>query len=186
MRTIVILWVVFFVIIGCGDDEIRNSPPVVGYLIIPDAVSPGDSVELRVVAHDADGDKIIYVWEVVEGKLDSRTGQTVKWTVPSNLKMATVTVSVNDGVNGPVTESKRVPIHLQNSAPVIREIVVSERVHAISSVVLQSVIYDAEGDTLTYSWEVKKGIEFIVNSKNKETLAPPGRCVFFPAPHRRS
>ncbi len=126
-------------------------------MIIPDAVSPGDSVELQVVAHDADGDTLIYVWEVDKGKLDSRTGQIVKWTVPSDLKAAAVTVFVNDGVNESVTKLTRVPIRLQNSAPVIREIVVSERVHAVSSTALQAVVYDANGDTLTYSWEVKKG-----------------------------
>ena len=32
MGTIVILWVVLFAIIGCGNDEIRNSPPVVDHL----------------------------------------------------------------------------------------------------------------------------------------------------------
>ena len=167
MRTIVILWVVLFAIIGCGNDQIRNSPPVVDHLIIPDAVSPGDSVELQVVAHDADGDTLIYVWEVDKGKLDSRTGQIVKWTVPLDLKAATVTVFVNDGVNESVTKLARVPIRLQNSAPVIREIVVSEQVHAVSSVVLQSVIYDADGDTLTYSWEVKQGV------LDSETISMP-------------
>ena len=166
MRTIVILWVVLFAIIGCGNDQIRNSPPVVDHLIIPDAVSPGVSVELQVVAHDADGDTLIYVWEVDKGKLDSRTGQIVKWTLPLDLKAATVTVFVNDGVNESVTKLARVPIRLQNSAPVIREIVVSEQVHAVSSVVLQSVIYDADGDTLT-SWEVKQGV------LDSETISMP-------------
>ena len=71
MRAIVILWVVLFAIIGCGNDQIRNSPPVVDHLIIPDAVSPGDSVELQVVAHDADGDTLTYSWDVQKGFLDS-------------------------------------------------------------------------------------------------------------------
>ena len=158
MRIIVILWVVLFAIIGCGNDEICNSPPVVDHLIIPNAVSPGDSVELQVVAHDADGDTLIYVWDVEKGKLDSRTGRVVNWTAPSDLKAVTVTVSVNDGVNGSVTKLKRVSITLRNRAPVIQEIIVSERVHAVSSTALQAVVYDANGDTLTYSWEVKKGV----------------------------
>ena len=66
-----------FAIIGCGNDEIRNSPPVVDHLIIPDAVSPGDSVELQVVAHDADGDALIYVWDVEKGEtgFKDRTGR---------------------------------------------------------------------------------------------------------------
>lgn len=167
MRTIVILWTVLFAIIGCGNDKIRNSPPVVDHLIIPGEVGPGDSVELQVVAHDEDGDALIYVWDVEKGTLDSKTGQTVKWTVPSDLKAATVTVSVNDGVNEPVTQLKRVPISLQNAAPVIAEIVVSERVHAVSSVELQAVVDDEDRDKLTYSWDVEKG------RLNSETIPTP-------------
>ena len=158
MRTIVIIWVALFAIIGCGSDESRNSPPVIDHFIVPEQVSPGDSVVLQAVAHDGDGDALIYVWDVDGGKLDSKTGRIVKWTVPSDLKVVTVTVSVNDGVNEPVTKLKRVPISLQNSAPVIVGIVVSEWVHAVSNVALQTVVHDADGDTLTYSWEVKKGV----------------------------
>lgn len=157
MRTIVILWVVLFLTTGCGDDEYHNSSPVIDYLIIPDAVNPAAIVELQVVARDADGDALIYVWDVEKGKLDSRTGQIVKWTVPSDLKMAAVTVSVNDGVNEPVTKLTRVPITLQNSAPLIGEIRVPVRVHAISRIPLQAAVHDANGDTLTYNWIVKKG-----------------------------
>ena len=68
-----------------------------------------------------------------------------------------MTVSVTDGVNESVTEIKRVPINLQNAAPVIQKIVVIERVHAVSSVELEAEVHDADGDTLTYSWEVEKG-----------------------------
>ena len=161
MRMIVIFWGILFAIISCGDENLNggdNSPPVVDHLIVPDEVNPGDTVEVQVVAHDGDGDVLTYVWTVEKGKLDSETGQTVKWTVPSDRKAATVTVSVNDGVNDPVIELKRIPIRLENSAPVIEKIVVSDRVHAVSSVELQAVVEDADGDTLTYSWDVQKGL----------------------------
>ncbi len=155
------VWAILFVLIGCGDENPSgsdNSPPVVDHLIVPGEVNPGDSVELQVVAHDGDGDVLTYVWEVEKGKLDSKTGQTVKWTVPSDVKAATVTVSVNDGVNESVTNSKRVPIKLQNAAPVIEEIVVLDRVHAVSSVELEAVVHDADEDTLKYIWEADRGI----------------------------
>ena len=161
MRVIVILCVILFAIIGCADDSPNvgeNSPPVVDHLIVPAEVNPGDSVELQVVAHDEDGDVLTYIWDVEKGNLDSETGQTVKWTVPSEVKAATVTVSVNDGVNESVTSSKRVPIKLQNAAPVIEEIVVSDRVHAVSSVELEAVVHDVDEDTLKYTWEADRGI----------------------------
>ena len=161
MKMIFFLWAILFVLIGCGDEDPRdsdNNPPVVDHLIVPEEVNPGDSVELQVVAHDEDGDVLTYIWDVAEGKLDSETGHTVKWTVPTDRKVATVTVSVNDGVNESVTSSKRVPIKLQNAAPVIENIVVSERVHAVSSVELKAGVHDADGDALTYSWDVDKGL----------------------------
>lgn len=161
MRMIVVLGVILFAITGCGDESPGggdNSPPVVDHLVVPAEVNPGASIELQVVAHDADGDALTYIWDVEKGTLDSKTGQTVKWTVPSDLKAATVTVSVNDGVNESVIEIKRVPINLKNSAPVIEKIVVSDRVHAVSRVELEAVVQDADGDVLTYSWEADKGI----------------------------
>lgn len=160
MRMIVILGLTLFVLIGCGDEDPMgsdNNPPVVDHLIVPEEVKPGDSVELQVVAHDGDGDVLTYVWKVEKGELDSKTGRIVKWTVPSDRKAATVTVSVNDGVNESVTELKRIPINLKNTAPVIQEIIVSERVHAVSSVELEAEVHDADGDMLTYSWAVDKG-----------------------------
>ena len=161
MRMIVVLGIILFAITGCGDESPNvgdNSPPVVDHLVVPAEVNPGANIELQVVAHDADGDALTYIWDVEKGTLDSETGQTVKWTVPSDLKAATVTVSVNDGVNESVIEIKRVPINLKNSAPVIEKIVVSDRVHAVSSVELEAVVHDAEGDALTYSWEADKGL----------------------------
>ena len=113
---------------------------------------------MQVVARDADGDALIYVWEAGKGTLGSRTGRVIKWTVPSDLKMVTVTVFVEDGVHPSVSKSKRVPIVLRNSAPIIRELILPSRVHAVSRVMLQAVVNDADGDTLTYSWEVKKGV----------------------------
>ena len=105
MRIIVILWVVLFAIIGCGNDEIRNSLPVVDHLIIPEEVGPGDSVELQVVAHDGDGDALIYVWEVKKGILDSETIPTPTWTAPIDTGLVAVALTVDDGINRPVTKS---------------------------------------------------------------------------------
>ena len=166
MKRIIIRWVMLFaistVIIGCGGDDgnngDRNSPPVVDHLIAPEQVSPGDSVELQVVAHDADGDVLSYVWEVKKGTLDSRTERTVNWTAPSDVRSVAVKVYVNDGVNESVVKSKTVIINLENSAPIIKEIVVPTEVHAGARIQLQAVTEDVDGDTLAYNWSVEEGI----------------------------
>ena len=163
-RTVIrckILFCVFMAIIGCGDGEgldgHKNSPPVIDHLVFPDMVNPGDSVELQVVTRDVDGDVLHYVWEAEKGKFDSRTESTVTWTAPSDAKWAIVKVSVNDGINKPTIKSRKIEINLKNAAPVIEEIVVPESVHAGSSVQLQAKTDDADGDALTYNWEVEAG-----------------------------
>lgn len=163
MKRIVIRWMMLFtlltVIIGCGEDggNEDNSPPVIDHLIVPEQVNPDERVELQVVAHDADGDVLSYVWEVKGGTLDSSTGRTVNWTAPSDMKSAVVKVHVNDGINESVVKSKSVAINLENSPPIIKEIVVPKRVPPDASVQLQAVTHDEDGDTLTYNWQVGKG-----------------------------
>ena len=90
---------------GCGDDddtEITNSRPIIDRVIVPESVKAGETVQLEVVAHDADGDKLTYSWEVSEGTVDA----VGVWTVPSDATRATVLVRVGDGVNSAVTSSK--------------------------------------------------------------------------------
>lgn len=110
MRTTFMLSAVLFAIIGCGVDGFRNSPPVVDQLIIPDEVSPSDIIELQVVAHDGDGDALIYSWRVKKRVLDSDTISTPRWAVPIDTGFAAVMLTVDDGVNTPVSESVMVEI----------------------------------------------------------------------------
>jgi hypothetical protein len=115
-------------------------------------------VELQVVAHDADGDVLSYVWEAKEGKLDSSIGRIVKWTAPTNAKSAIVVVHANDGVNESAPKSKKISINLENSAPVIKSIVVPDKVHAGARIQLEAITDDADRDPLTYNWEVEAGL----------------------------
>ena len=160
MKTIVMLSVISFAILACGDEESgpQNSPPVIDHVVAPEPVEPGATVELQVVAHDADGDVLSYVWEAKEGKLDSSLGRVVKWTAPTNAKSAVVVVHANDGVNESAVKSKKIAINLQNSAPVIKRIFVPDKVHAGARIQLEAITEDADGDTLIYNWEVEAGI----------------------------
>ena len=101
---IVIIGALF--VAGCGDDdddtEITNSQPIIDRVIVPESVKAGETVKLEVVAHDADGDKLTYNWEVSEGTVDAAG----VWTVPAEATNATVLVRVGDGVNSAVTSSK--------------------------------------------------------------------------------
>ena len=100
---IVMIGVLF--VAGCGDDEdteTTNSQPIIERLIVPEEVKAGEKIKLEVVAHDADGDKLTYKWEVSKGTVDAAG----VWTVPREPTNATVLVHVNDGVNSAVESSK--------------------------------------------------------------------------------
>ena len=174
MKAIGILSVILIAILACGDDEsgLQNSPPVIDHVVLNEPVEPGASVELQVVAHDADGDVLSYVWEAKEGKLDSSIGRVVKWTAPTNAKSAIVVVHANDGVNESAVKSKKISINLENSAPVIKSIVVPDKVHAGARIQLRAITDDADGDTLTYNWEVEAGILNPENTSETKWTAP--------------
>ena len=90
---------------GCGGDddtEITNSQPIIDRVIVPEEVKAGEKIKLEVVAHDADGDRLTYNWEVSEGTVDA----VGVWTVPADATSAIVFVHVNDGVNSAVASSK--------------------------------------------------------------------------------
>ena len=106
MLSMFIMMIVALFVAGCGadddDTEMTNSQPVIDRVIVPESIKAGETVKLEVVAHDADGDKLTYNWEVSEGTVDA----VGVWTVPAEATGATVLVHVGDGVNSAVTSSK--------------------------------------------------------------------------------
>ena len=91
---------------GCGGDdddtEMTNSQPIIDRVIVPEEVKAGEKVKLEIIAHDADGDKLTYNWEVSEGTVDA----VGVWSVPAEATSAIVFVHVSDGVNTSVASSK--------------------------------------------------------------------------------
>ena len=126
MLSMFIVMIGALLVAGCGDDdtEMTNSQPVIDRVIVPEEVKAGETVKLEVVAHDADGDKLTYKWEVSEGTVDA----VGVWTVPAEATRATVLVHVGDGVNSAVTSSKisvDVVAPLDPSKPIVPEGMVS-------------------------------------------------------------
>ncbi len=102
-----LLMIALLCVAGCGGEDeppkITNSQPVIDRLIVPAEVQAGAQVKLKAFAHDADGDALTYTWEVSAGSVDSAG----LWSVPSAATSALVSVHVRDGVNPPVTSSKK-------------------------------------------------------------------------------
>ena len=171
-RYCLIIYVLAFVSLGCGDSDPTNSPPVIDRFIVPEQIDPGATVELQVIAQDADGDALTIVWEVEQGELASSTERIVKWTAPSDIKTTRVKVRVSDGVTKSVIRSQKVTIKLDNAPPVIKEIIVPENVFGGDSLELSAEVDDADGDPLTYHWVVSKG-ELDSDTTEHPTWTPP-------------
>jgi hypothetical protein len=84
---------------SCGE----NSPPFVDELIIPETIGTSSEAEVMVMAHDADGDTLIYTWQV-NGITLADTTPTIIWEPPMSAQELSVEVcvSVSDGENDPV------------------------------------------------------------------------------------
>lgn len=144
-------------LLGCADSEPANTPPVIDRFIVPDKVEPGATVELQVIAHDADGDALTYAWEADDGELESASEYLVKWTVPTDVKWTNVRVFVNDGTHRSRTQSKEVEINLKNDPPVITEIVVPESAFGGSTLEVSAKVNDPDDDALSFKWHVEDG-----------------------------
>ena len=159
-------------LLGCGakfgSDGTENSPPVIKDVIVPEQVV----VELKVDGHDADGDKLSYIWDVDQGELDSKTKRIVKWRLPSDAESATVKVSANDGVHNSNSISRKITVNLKNVAPIIKRIIVPESVIAGGSTQLQAEAIDPDGDTLAFNWNVEVGALSSTTSETPTWTAP--------------
>ena len=157
---------------GCGAklsiDETQNTPPIIKDVIVPEQLV----VELKAEGHDIDGDKLTYLWEVDQGELDSKTKRSVKWRLPSEVKSATFTVYTSDGMNVSVPMTRTIKVNLKNVAPIIKRIVVPERVIAGERIQLEAETYDPDGDPLSFNWSAEVGLLSSVTSKTPTWTTP--------------
>ena len=117
MKMILTLSVISIVILACGDNERpviepvvvapepkpikpNLSAPVIKKIVVPDQVHAGDRVKIQAAAEDPDGNTLTYNWEA-PGKLiyTVESLSVAIWTVPINMDVATINVTVNDGIH---------------------------------------------------------------------------------------
>ena len=100
------------ILVGCEDktDVIEpevppNQPPVIDRLILPDQIKANTPLELQVITHDADKDKLSIVWEASEGTIEGDI-----WTPPNRATDVVISIHVSDGTNLVVSQSKTVTV----------------------------------------------------------------------------
>ena len=148
-----------------------NLPPSIDSLIVnplqvPSEGEPGSrlnsvEVNLSATASDREGDTINYGW-TISGNDWSANGPTA--TIPASTLAAsntyTVTLSVHDGINTPVTNTETFTV-VENNPPADLTIVIdplesnSDGLTNSNAFILTGSAIDSDSTTLTYSWMVQ-------------------------------
>jgi hypothetical protein len=87
-----------FTVESC-DESTRpgNHGPVISDIEAdPPRITVSDTVSLRAIATDADGDSLSFAWTVTSGELIDSTGVSVRWITPSHSGEYEVTVRASD------------------------------------------------------------------------------------------
>jgi hypothetical protein len=138
-----------------------NNAPIIDNLTADKfTVGPGGESNITVTAHDDDGDTLTYFYNTTGGYI-SGTGAAVKWTGPEINGTYKITAWVSDGLllSGNLSINITVTGGTQfNTAPIVTNISAVPAVVEPSGVSNITVVAsDADGDNLTYHYEVTGG-----------------------------
>lgn len=148
-----------------------NSPPVIN--VENKEVASGSSVEMTVVATDAENDELNYAWvqkSGIEIELSGGTTDKASFNAPRVNQDSELTFDVM--VNDPhtlVTDTVTITIKA-NNAPVIEDIN-DQSQDENKSVSLSASATDAEGDEISYRWEQTSGTTVTLTDSNTATAS---------------
>lgn len=133
-------------LIGCEQyDELRNSPPKINSLSVPERVEFGKTVEFKVSTFDAEEDALTYLWYVSHGSLDDETNSIVKWKAP---------VLTSDEIVPPITVTVQVSVRDEGEDDISKS----------ASILVYSKIYETT-KMLSGEYEL---VRTLVNGKTME------------------
>jgi hypothetical protein len=134
-----------------------NKAPVIDSLKAEkDYLVTAESSEIRVVAHDPDGDELSYEWQATGGDILGR-GQTAIWTAPDSPGTYTIITRVTDGRGGEAEMQLSLDV-LSNNPPVIESLTAERtRANRAESIVIDCLASDIDGDSLAYAWSATGG-----------------------------
>ncbi|MFC3031599.1 glycosyl hydrolase family 18 protein [Pseudoalteromonas fenneropenaei] len=154
---------------GLTGGVIPNRPPVVD---VAAAVTVNSEAQVQVAASasDQDGDTLTYLWSGDSAlQLANTSAATVTVTAPAVTQNSqyTLQVAVSDGK---VTTTKNVVVTVKapagpNTAPVVDAIANVTMAEGASQAVAVTAT-DAEGDALSYSWNVPAGLTLVGSGAN--------------------
>src|SRR4051794_4146374 len=130
-----------------------NQPPTVTTSRTPTgSVATGTNVSFTATASDPDGDALTYSWDFGDGTAASTTQNPSHAYATAGTFTAKVTVS--DGKGGSATSSQAAPVtHANRNPTVTASRTPAGDVAPNTAITFAATGTDADGDTLTYSWD---------------------------------
>ncbi|MBF0500233.1 MAG: hypothetical protein HQM09_08875 [Candidatus Riflebacteria bacterium] len=139
-----------------------NRPPQVVLSVASTQIAKGESVVLKAIGTDPDGDPITYAWSAEGGKLGNfgPADTSVTWNAPDADMMATVSVVVSDTRGGQCRAaiSFRVGIGGSNRVPNVTATADPVRVMTGGTVTLRATASDPDGDSVSLFWSAPSGL----------------------------
>jgi len=128
---------------------INEAPGITSVTINPNPVIAGGAATLTVNAFDAENDTLSYSYAVSGGSIESQDDNTAVWRAPTTAGEYTITITVDDGYNTPISETITITVENSTVTPTIPK-------------QLDIRIYDANGLRKTFpshnidsvSWEL--------------------------------
>lgn len=148
------------------DPFVNQAPRIDSLVASAQQVAPGATVNLALVAHDADpGDTLTYSWTAADGNFDDAGQPTTSWTAPGTEGAVTLTCTVSDNHGASVSISLAIDVRAQhgtgeaeviatlNTWPVASGVTAAPaQIAPGETVALDLSATDADGDSLSYSW----------------------------------
>jgi len=134
-----------------------NHPPVIENLTAERmTANRAESIIIECTASDADGDDLAYSWSANGGTFYVN-GPITAWMAPEIVGTYTITAEVTDDRGGKATMPLTIAVTV-NHPPVIESLTAESLVVSQNtSVNIECIATDPDGDQLTYSWEATEG-----------------------------
>src|SRR4051794_26435056 len=150
-----------------------NTPPTVTATRNPSGdVTTGTSITFTATGADADGDTLTYAWDFGDSGTSAKARDTHAYTTPGDYAAK---VTVSDGKGGSNSQTLNVHVTQANRNPTVTAArTPTGNVTAGSPVAFTATGSDADGDTLTYSWDFGDSTAASTQQNPSHTYAAAG------------